>query len=115
MIYFVIGLFFALLILKVPVVFSMSIPAIIYFIAEGIPLSIVAQRMTGAVDSFSLLTIPLFAFAGAIMNTGGITNRLFKFAHKMTGHWRGGLGYTNVIVSIIFAGMSGPLVRMPED
>jgi tripartite ATP-independent transporter DctM subunit len=59
------------------------------------------------VDNFTLLAIPLFILAGNIMNTGGITKRLFDFARTCVGHITGGLGHVCVLASIIFAGMSG--------
>jgi tripartite ATP-independent transporter DctM subunit len=70
-------------------------------------LLLVVQRVVTAPDSFTLLAVPFFILAGLIMNTGGVTDRIFKFARNLVGHFRGGLGYVNVLASIIFAGMSG--------
>ena len=67
----------------------------------------IPQKMFTTVDNFTLLAIPLFTLAGSIMNTGGITKRLFNFARTCVGHITGGLGHVCVLASIIFAGMSG--------
>jgi len=68
------------------------------------------QRMVAGLDSFVLLAIPLFILTGNLMNTGGITDRLFSFARGLVGHFRGGLGQANIIASMIFSGMSGSAV-----
>lgn len=65
------------------------------------------ERMLNAANSFTLLAVPFFIFAGQIMNGGGVTDRIFGFARKMVGHRRGGLGYVNIVASMIFAGISG--------
>ena len=62
------------------------------------------------VNSFVLLSIPFFLFAGRIMNAGGITERIFRFCQALVGSTRGGLGHVNVVASMIFAGMSGVAV-----
>jgi tripartite ATP-independent transporter DctM subunit len=66
-----------------------------------------AQKMISAPDSFTLLAIPFFLFAGQLMNSGGVTARIFRFAESLVGHFRGGLGYVNILASMLFAGMSG--------
>jgi tripartite ATP-independent transporter DctM subunit len=70
----------------------------------------VFHRMTGGLDSFVLLAIPFFILAGNLMNTGGITERIFRFANLLVGRIPGGLGHANVVASIIFSGMSGSAV-----
>lgn len=74
------------------------------------PVKVVPQMMTSAVNSFPLLAIPFFMLAGALMNTAGITCRLFEFANCLVGHVRGGLAHVNVAASMLFAGMSGSAV-----
>ena len=69
-----------------------------------------AQRMYSATTGFTLLAIPFFILAGNLMNTGGITHRVFRFALALVGHLRGGLGHVNVVSSMIFSGMSGAAV-----
>jgi tripartite ATP-independent transporter DctM subunit len=64
----------------------------------------------GVGDSFPLMAVPFFILAGAIMNSGGITERLFSFANRVVGHITGGLGHANILASIIFSGMSGTAI-----
>ncbi len=66
--------------------------------------------MINGVDSFPLLAVPFFILAGNLMNTAGITERIFNFALSLVGWMRGGLGHVNVGASVIFAGMSGAAV-----
>ncbi|NIN00656.1 MAG: TRAP transporter large permease subunit [candidate division Zixibacteria bacterium] len=82
----------------------------ILFLTTEIPLKVVPQMMTSAVNSFPLMAIPFFMLAGALMNTAGITRRLFEFANCLVGHITGGLGHVNVAASMLFAGMSGSAV-----
>lgn len=100
-----------LLLAGVPVSFSIGIAAVAgMFATGGLHLMNVAQSTISGVNSFTLLAIPLFLLAGKIMNTGGVTKRLFKFARMMVGWLPGGLGHVNVLCSVIFAGMSGSAV-----
>jgi tripartite ATP-independent transporter DctM subunit len=82
----------------------------ILFLTTEVPLKVVPQMMTSAVNSFPLMAIPFFMLAGALMNTAGITRRLFEFANCLVGHITGGLGHVNVAASMLFAGMSGSAV-----
>ena len=96
--------------LGIPIAFSMGITSVIYFLYDqGLSFSyqVVAQRMFYGVNNFTLLAVPFFIFAANLMNTGGITWRLFKFADVLVGHLPGGLGQVNIMASVIFAGMSG--------
>ena len=68
------------------------------------------HRMINGVDSFPLLAVPFFILAGNLMNTAGITNRIYDFAKALVGWMRGGLGQVNIGGSVIFAGMSGTAV-----
>jgi len=103
-------LLLTLMILRVPVAFAMALVASIALLRTGIPLALITQRLFGSLNSFSLLAIPLFIFVGEIMNTAGVTDRIFKFARAFVGHKVGSLGHVNVISSIIFSGMSGSAV-----
>ncbi len=99
-----IGLF----ILGVPIAMSMGMAAFAAIVAGGeIPLEVTAQRIQTGVDSFPLLAIPFFILAGALMNTGGVTQRLVNFANTLVGHLTGGLGHVVVVTNMIMAGMSG--------
>lgn len=100
-----------LLILGVPVAFALAGAALLAIFAGGqVPELVVLHQMVGGMDSFPLLSIPFFVLAGAIMNSAGITHRIFDFANAMVGWMRGGLGHVNVSASILFAGMSGAAV-----
>ncbi len=102
----------ALILLGVPVAVSMGLTAVAAFLIMGQAdiLTMVAQRMYASTTSFTLLAIPFFILAGNLMNTGGITERIFRFARALVGHIWGGLGQVNVIASMIFSGMSGAAV-----
>ncbi len=109
-------LIFALLIgcilAGIPIAVAMGTTSIITFIFLGDArnLAMLAQRMYASTTSFTLLAIPFFILTGNLMNTGGITNRIFRFARALVGHKWGGLGQVNVIASMIFSGMSGAAV-----
>ena len=103
----IIGLLIFFVILGMPIYLAMGITSIIYMLIHDMSLMIVPQVMGGAFSEFVLLAIPLFMLAGKLMNTGGVTKRLFKFADDLVGHITGGLAQVNVLLSIIFAGMSG--------
>lgn len=111
MLFFIIlVIFIALILIRVPVAFAMLAVAIFYLLVNGTPLSLLAQKVAGGVDSFSLLAVPLFLAAGYLMNTMGITDRIFAFAGALVRHLPGGLGHVNVVASVIFAGMSGSII-----
>lgn len=92
----------------IPIAFALFISSLIYLLLIGeYPLNIVAQKFISGPDSFTLLAIPLFVSAGALMNLTGITRRIFGVANALVGHLTGGLGHVNIVASIIFSGMSG--------
>jgi C4-dicarboxylate transporter DctM subunit len=72
-----------------------------------LPLLVVVQRMAVQLDTFVLLAIPLFIFAGVLMNAGGITERLYLISSVLVGHLVGGLAQVNVLLSVLFGGLSG--------
>lgn len=96
-----------LIVINMPIAFAVGIASLVYYVIDGTSLMVLPQAMTGAVDSFPLLCIPLFMFVGFIMNMSGVTKRIFNFASSLVGHLPGGLGHVNIVASIIFAGMSG--------
>ncbi len=104
------GTFFLFLILGIPVGFCMFGSSVVYMIVNDIPLEMAAQRLLAGPDSFPLLAVSFFVLAGNIMNTGGITKRIFEFADHLVGHFTGGLAHSNVLASIIFSGMSGSAI-----
>ena len=94
--------------LSVPIAWSMAAAAALYMaFGPGIPLQGFVQRLIGGIDTFPLLAIPFFILAGNLMNTGGITDRLVRFARALVGHIRGGLAHVVVVTNMIMAGMSG--------
>ncbi|MGL4676970.1 MAG: TRAP transporter large permease [Brevinema sp.] len=99
--------FLILLLLGVPVAFSLGLACLIFFLLEGIPIIAFAQKMYSGLDSFTLLCIPGFILAGNLMNGGGITAKIIGFAKSLVGHIRGGLGMANIVSSMVFAGISG--------
>ena len=108
--FLIIGLFFCLLI-GMPVALALGIPSVIYFIFDkSLPNFTAIQRMVAGANTYPLLAVPFFIFAGNLMNTGGVTKRIFDFANNLVGHIKGGLGHVNVVASIIFAGMSGAAI-----
>ena len=106
------GTLVGFLLLGVPIAISLGLTAVLTFVflGEGFVLTMVAQRMYSSTTAFTLLAIPFFILAGNLMNTGGITKRVFRFALALVGHLRGGLGHVNVVASMIFSGMSGAAV-----
>ena len=97
-----------LAVIGVPMSFSVLAGSVWYFLASGMPETMMMQRLIMAVgDSFSMLAIPFFMLAGTIMNAGGVATRIFDFCNTLVGHIPGGLGHVNVFCSVIFAGMSG--------
>ncbi|MGQ9694249.1 MAG: TRAP transporter large permease [Thermodesulfobacteriota bacterium] len=101
-----------LMFIGVPIAVSMALTAAIFFIILGEPhlLLMIPERMYASTTSFTLLAIPFFILTGNLMNTGGMTQRIFLFCQRLVGHFRGGLGHVNVVESMIFAGMSGSAV-----
>jgi len=99
--------FFALLALRLPVFLSLALPSAIYFIVEGLPVSLLAQRMFTGIDIFVLLAIPLFSLTGQIMNAVGLARHLLDFAQALVGWMRGGLAAMNVLTSMFFSGITG--------
>ena len=106
------GAFAVLLLFGVPVAVAMlmaSIMNVLYLQAMGMPLPsvIVAERMLSSINSFPLLAVPFFIFAGVIMNRAGLTAQLVNVSRAFVGHFRGGTAQCNVLASIFFSGISG--------
>ncbi len=105
--FLVIATFVILFVLGFPIVIAVLVPSIIYVLWEGIPLAMVGQRTVYALESFPLMAVPIFIFVGALMNSSGITTRIYKFADTAFGRLPGGLAQVNIAGSLIFSGMSG--------
>lgn len=99
--------FVFLLVVGVPIGFAMLGSAMLVIAIDGIPVSVVAQRVATSVQSFPLLAVPLFTLAGALMNESGISERLFAFTRAFVGHIRGGLAQTAIVGNVFLSGISG--------
>ena len=101
-----------LLMIDVPIAVAIGLTAVGFFIIQGQSsfLAMLPQRMYSGTTGFTLLAIPFFILAGNLMNVGGTTQRLFRFARALVGHVPGGLGQVSVVSSMIFSGMSGSAV-----
>lgn len=103
----VVGLFLLFIMTGLPIGVSMGIPSAIYLLFNNIPISQLIQRMVASLNSFPLLAVPLFIMAAQLMNSSGITERLFEFAKLLVGRMKGGLAQVNIVASLIFSGISG--------
>ena len=100
--------FFILLAIGVPIAFCMGLASLLYLlVAETANLSIIFGRVAGSMQSYLYAAVAFFVLASALMNSFGITQRIFDFAHVLVGHIKGGLAQVNVLGSIIFSGMTG--------
>ena len=103
--------FLVLMVMGVPVALAMAGASLLYVMLSGtVPDYVVIHRMVNGIDSFPLLAVPFFIMAGNLMNSAGITNRIYNFALALVGWLKGGLGHVNIIGSVIFAGMSGTAI-----
>jgi tripartite ATP-independent transporter DctM subunit len=102
--------FVVLIVIGVPVSFSLGASSLLFLIQEGIPIGLISQRMFTGLDSFPFLAIPFFVLSGEIMARTGITKRLVRLADVFVGRLRGGLGHVNVLCSMFFAGITGSAV-----
>ena len=102
------GVFFALLVLRVPVAFALGLACLPVFLIEDrlTPQNLV-QETFNAYNSFILLAVPFFLLTANLMNVGGITTRLVRLSRDLVGHFPGGLAQVNVVLSLFFAGISG--------
>jgi tripartite ATP-independent transporter DctM subunit len=106
----IMGGWLVVMLLGVPVFASMGLAAAAFVWWGGFPGVVIPQKVIQAVNSFPLLAAPFFILMGNLMNSAGITARIFRFAKVMVGWWRGGLCHANILGSVIFAGMSGSAV-----
>ena len=107
-IFILLASFGGLLVINVPVAFSMTLACILALLWQGtIPISTVTLKLYSGIDTFPFLAIPLFILAGGLMEQGGISQRLVRFARDLVGHIKGGLGFVVVVSEIFFSGISG--------
>ena len=107
-----IGIMFLIMILMifagVPVAFSILGSGIFFLLETGMkPLTLVCQRAVTGLDSFPLLAVPVFVFVGALMDRGGISKRMIKWAESLLGWLPGGLGIVTIVSCAIFAALTG--------
>jgi len=105
-----IGSFFILMLVGVPIAYSLGLASLLAALWIGLPLDAVMIQIGSGVAKFSLLAIPFFVLAGAIMAEGGMARRLVAFASVLVGFMRGGLSIVNILASTFFAGISGSAV-----
>ncbi|MGJ9385198.1 TRAP transporter large permease [Salipaludibacillus sp. CF4.18] len=103
----VVLLFLFLTLMGAPIFISLLVPSIIYILTMGIPISMIAQQITYSLNTFVLLAIPIFILVGSLLNSSGITNRIFDFANKLVGRFTGGLAQVNILTSLLMSGTSG--------
>ncbi len=110
--FLILGVLILLIFAGIPIAIALGLTAAGFYIFLGDYniLMMLPQRMYSATTGFTLLAIPFFILAGNLMNTGGITHRIFRFADAVVGQIRGGLGQVNVLASLFFSGMSGAAV-----
>lgn len=96
-----------LMILGMPIAFSLGAICFAFFWIDGGSMTSVPQRMFAALDSFPLLAVPTFILAGEVMNSGGLTRRIVEFSRVLVGHIAGGLGHVTVLANVIVSGISG--------
>ncbi|OSP56007.1 TRAP transporter large permease [Pseudoruegeria sp. SK021] len=102
------GTFALLVVLRVPVAFALGLAVVpVFFIDPRLTPVLLMREMFKSYNSFVLLAVPFFLLAANLMNGAGITDRLIRLARAMVGHLPGGLGHVNVMVSMLFAGISG--------
>lgn len=110
MITWLLAAFAVLMFLGVPIGLSLGLAAVGGIIIDGTSLVTITQRMFEGMNSWALLAVPLYTFAGYTMSKGGISDRLMDFCYSLVGHIYGGLAHVNVLASMIFAGISGSAV-----
>ncbi len=99
------------MLLRMPIGFSMLASGVAYLLVKGQDIGLVAEQVgNGLYNSYVLLAVPMFIFAANIMNAGTVSERLFDFCRILVGRLPGGLAQVNVLVSVIFSGMSGSAI-----
>ena len=103
--------FILVFILRIPISLGMIAAGTYYFIVKGSSLSAVANHvMNTYYSNYVIIAVPLFIFTANVMNTGTVTEKVFKFANGLVGGVRGALGHVNILASLIFSGMTGSAI-----
>lgn len=106
----ILAVWFVALFSGAPIYVMMALAGAAFAYVAGIDLIVIPQKFTKAADSFPLLAAPMYILMGSLMNSSGVTERIFRFATVCVGWWKGGLCHANILGSVIFAGMSGSAV-----
>ena len=97
--------FVSIFVLRIPIALGMLMTSTFYCLAAGIDVSLVAEKvLTNLYAKYIIMAVPLFVFTANVMNSGRVTEMVFKFANGLVGRFRGGMGHVNVVASIIFSG-----------
>lgn len=105
--FILVAAFFVLVICGMPIAFAIGVSSLCALCYQGMPMVLLSHYMFAGVDSFILCAVPMFILAGEIMLQGGLTRSLTDFADILVGRIRGGLGHTNIVASMFFAGITG--------
>lgn len=106
-----VGLMFLLIFIGVPICFSFATVAVVgLFLTGSNPINMIGQGLFGGMNSFTILAIPFFVFAGELMNYGGITKRLVRFSTLIIGRMKASLAQVNILASMFFGGITGSAV-----
>ena len=106
-----VGVLLAGMLLRMPIGFSMLMAGAGYLLVKGQDMGLLVEQVgNGLYNSYVLLAVPLFVFAANIMNAGTVSERIFDFCRILVGRMRGGLAQVDILVSVIFSGMSGSAI-----
>jgi len=94
----------------IPIAYSLGISSLITILHEGLPLTVIPQKLLGGMDSFPLLAIPFFILSGDLMNGGGLNKRIIRVANAFLGNLPGSLPIITIVASAFFAAISGSAV-----
>lgn len=109
--FFLVAVMVAAMLMRMPIGFSMLAGGIAYLLSKGQDLGLVAEQVcNGLYNNYVLLSVPMFVFAANIMNAGSVSERIFDFCRILVGRMRGGLAQVDIVVSVIFSGMSGSAI-----
>ena len=96
------GVFFGMILLKLPITISLLFSTGLTLLYIDIPLMTMVQQMAKSINSFSLMAVPFFILAGEIMGGGGISDRMVATAKSFVGHLRGGMAHVNILSSMLY-------------
>jgi C4-dicarboxylate transporter DctM subunit len=105
--FYLIVILLILILLSFPISLSIGVATTLAFIKSNLPLYMIPQRMFDGVNAYMLLAVPLFMFAGNLMDQGGLSKRIVRLAEALVGHLNGGLAISAILSSMLFAGVSG--------